>query len=306
MLKKALILLLTLTVIAGILAYSFFQPDLDKKELISKYTDQNSSFIDIDGTRVHYRVEGNGPDLLLIHGTASSLHTWNGWVNELSSDFRIIRLDLPGFGLTGPHSDRNYSAQFYTGFVSEFLDSLRIDSVYVAGNSLGGNIVWNLALTDSSRVKKLILIDPSGYPDETTPTIIRLARTPVISGLLRYVTPKFVIRGNIKGVYYRDDRVTEELVDRYYDLSLFPGNRQAFIDKSRQKTTDRSHLIPSLKIPVLIQWGEYDEWIPLVNAYRFHEALPQSELILYQAGHVPMEEIPELTASDARSFLLSQ
>ena len=95
-------------------------------ELIEKYTNENSKFINIDGLDVHYRDEGKGEVLLLIHGTFSSLHTYDVWANILKDHFRIIRLDLPGFGITGPSIDNKYSIELFTEFILEFLDAIKV------------------------------------------------------------------------------------------------------------------------------------------------------------------------------------
>jgi pimeloyl-ACP methyl ester carboxylesterase len=83
--------------------------------------------------------------VVLVHGTAASLHTWDDWTDSLKKDYRVIRMDIPAFGLTGPHPDADYSIEAYVAFLGQFLDQLDIDSMYLAGNSLGGNIAWNFA-----------------------------------------------------------------------------------------------------------------------------------------------------------------
>lgn len=289
----------------GLLFLIFRDPDLDPDRLRKKYANEDSAFLKVSGTNIHFRMEGSGPDLILIHGTASSLHTWDGWVKELRPNFRITRMDLPGFGLTGPNPQGDYSPSFYADLISAMTDSLGIDSAYVAGNSLGGTVAWHLALSDPLLVRKLILIDSGGYPDPQSqdPFIFKLARNPLAAPMLKQITPRFMIRSNIEDVYYRDSLITEQLIDRYYELTLYPGNRQAFIDKTRQKIADQSHRLASITQPVLIQWGKYDEWISPDDALKFRNDIPNSRLIRYDAGHVPMEELPVRTAADALSFL---
>ena len=94
-----------LAVALGALFLSAYRPDIPLTDLKRKYANADSRYLDIDGMPVHYRDQGQGPVLLLLHGTGASLHTWDGWIQPLENDFRIVRLDLPGFGLTGPAPD---------------------------------------------------------------------------------------------------------------------------------------------------------------------------------------------------------
>lgn len=127
--------------------------------------ESGSKFIHVDGFDIHYRDEGSPdkPVLVMVHGVMASLHTWDGWVAELSEHFRIIRLDVPGFGLTGGGQDREYDGERLVKVFGLFLDRLDLKQVSIAGNSLGGYIAWNYALANAHRVERLILIDPAGY-----------------------------------------------------------------------------------------------------------------------------------------------
>jgi pimeloyl-ACP methyl ester carboxylesterase len=278
--------------------------DLPVGELLPMYGSGGSRFAVIEGMRIHYRDEGAGPPLLLIHGTSSSLHTWDGWVQRMRGR-RIVRLDLPGFGLTGPAPDADYRAARDARIVASLLDRLRIDRVDVAGNSLGGRVALTLALEYPARVNSLILIDSRGLSGQYPPTIEQLAGLPVIGQALRWVTPRALVRRGIQGVYADPSRVTDRLVDRYYDLIRRDGNRQAMIDASAGP--DDPYLdsrLSEIKVPVLLQWGEYDRRIPLSVACRMRDGLRDATLVIYAgAGHVPMEELPDQTSADAESFL---
>lgn len=290
-----------------LLTSAFFilkSPDKPLAELKSIYCNEASKFIVIDGIDVHYRQEGSGPHLLLIHGTASSLHTWDGWVKELQNEFTITRLDIPAFGLTGPHPSGAYTSDFYVNFINEFVQKMKLNKFHLAGNSLGGGIAWSYAVAHPKKVDKLILIDASGYPKVQVPTVFKIARNPFSAFLLKNITPRSFIAKNLKEVYLDDQKVTEELVTRYHDLTLREGNRQAFVDRARIALRYPYEYINQVNVPTLIQWGEFDEWISLEDAKRFHEEIPDSQLFTYKAGHVPMEEIPLTTARDAREFLV--
>jgi pimeloyl-ACP methyl ester carboxylesterase len=280
--------------------------DVSVETLKANYANSESEFVEIDGMQVHYRDEGKGIPLILIHGTSASLHTWDAWTEELKKNFRVIRLDLPAFGLTGPHPQRDYKIPTYVQFLHKFLQKLSIESAYMAGNSLGGLITWEYALAYPQEVKKMILLDASGYPStRPRPWVFRLAGTPILNQIVRYVTPKFFFKNNLAQVYADDRKISEELITRYFDLNLREGNRQAFIDRSQTTGETNWRKIKQINLPTLLLWGKEDTWTPLSFAERFKADLPQSKLIIYEnVGHIPMEEQPEITVKDAQAFLL--
>lgn len=276
-------------------------------QLKKQYANDGSKFIQVMGMNVHYRDQGEGPVVVLVHGTSSSLHTWNVWTDSLKQDFRVIRMDLPGFGLTGPNPSGDYSMASYDHFLHAFLDSLGVGKISLAGNSLGGNIAWSYALEYPDQVEKLILIDASGYPRMSRlPFVFRLAKIPVLSKIITLVTPKFLVRKSLEEVYYDDSKITNSLVTRYYRLSLRKGNREALVQRLQQSAQDSSlyKRIPELKMPVLIMWGRQDQWLSLQKAYRFQDDIPQAQLVVFdKAGHVPMEEIPDRSVQVFEHFL---
>jgi len=253
---------------------------------------------------VHYVAEGKGDTLLLIHGTSSSLQTWDGWSDELKDDFTLVRLDLPGFGLTGPHPNHRYRIRDYVDVLYEFTDSLQLDEFTIVGNSLGGTIAWHYALRYPEQLTKMILIAPGGYPTDSEASLVfKLARNSLTASLLRHVTPRRFIRNNLKEVYYSDSLITEQLIDRYYELVLREGNREAFVHRANVQDTSRHDELSSISVPTLIQWGRYDKWISVALADSFSAHIPASEIIIYESGHVPMEENPQETVRHAKDFL---
>jgi len=296
----------TLAVVA--LVASQIRPDLPLDQLKAEYTNKASRFIELDGMEVHYRDEGTGSVLVLVHGTSSSLHTWDGWQRHLADHFRIIRMDLPGFGLTGPNAGGDYTIQAYVRFLKAFLDRIGIRQCSMAGNSLGGFITWRFALAYPEMVKKMILIDAAGYPHHRDdPLVIRAGKLPVVNKLFTLVTPRYFVTKSLRDVYFDEQKVTDGLVDRYYDLACRPGNRLAFIQRVSSKEASKAEQISSIQTPTLLQWGRHDTWISLEKGERFEHDLPNARLIVYEnAGHVPMEEVPGPTAADARQFLLER
>ena len=283
--------------------------DISVEELKKEYANEDSKFIEINEMQVHFRDEGEGFPIVLVHGTASSLHTWDAWTNELKKTNRVIRMDLPAFGITGPNKNADYSIESYTTFLHSFVEKLNLEKFHLAGNSLGGNIAWNYAAEHPAKVEKLILVDASGLPtNKEPPAIFKMAKTPVLRSLFLYVTPKMLITKNIKEVYADDDKVTDELVTRYHQMALRAGNRQAFIDRAKTDfkldakiNTDR---LKSIQTPTLLIWGAKDLWIPLDNGKRMNRILVNSKLeVLENSGHVPMEENPKESLELLKNFL---
>ncbi|WP_020532703.1 alpha/beta fold hydrolase [Flexithrix dorotheae] len=275
-------------------------------ELIQKYTNEHSRFLPVKGTLIHYRKEGRGPNLLLLHGSFSSLHTFDEWTKILSKKFTVIRLDLPAFGLTGPMPNDQYNIPTYLRYIDCFLRMLKIEKVSIAGSSLGGWIAWEYALQFPKKVKKLILIDAAGFiTDNQLPLPFRMAKTPFLNKVIKFVIRKSLLEDFVREVYFNKSKVTQELADRYYDLFTREGNPEAFLKMVNSRYKDNSNHLKDLKVPTLILWGKEDCWIPVANAYRFHEIIPTNDLIIYDlVGHLPMEEIPEDSALDVTSFLL--
>lgn len=295
-------------IVLGALFLAAYRADIPLSDLKIKYGNAASQYINVLGMPVHYRDEGSGPVLLLLHGTGASLHTWDGWIETLRHDFRIVRLDLPGFGLTGPNPTGDYRIGSYVNFVNEFATALNLGQFHVAGNSLGGRIAWNYALTHPDRVAKLILIDSAGYPRPEAVNdslIFRVARIPIVNWLFTVMTPRSLTENSLREVYGDPDKVTDELVDRYFELALRPGNRQAFVERVLDARDDLDGDHRKISQPTLIMWGMEDRWIPIADGRGFADDIAGSRLISFPGvGHIPMEELPGQSARTALTFLV--
>ncbi|MBI3568014.1 MAG: alpha/beta hydrolase [Gemmatimonadetes bacterium] len=293
----------------ALVAFSW-APDRTVAELAPRWAPPPSKFVAVAGMQVHVRDEGPRADslpLVLMHGTSASLHTWNGWTDSLSKSHRVIRFDLPGFGLTGPMPGGDYTMAHYVVVVSSLLDSLHLGRVILAGNSFGGEVAVMVTRAQPDRVAKLILVDAAGYPMRSTsvPLGFRLARSPLFSKLMLVTLPRAIIESSVRNVYGNPSLVTPELVDRYYELTLRAGNRQAVADRFRQSPSDGiAGEVAQLKLPTLILWGSRDRLIPPENAERFHHDIAGSTLVIFDGlGHVPHEEDPARTVAVVRRFL---
>lgn len=295
--------------VAGFIVLNW-APDRPVEELQARWAPAPSQFIELMGMQVHLRDEGPRDDaepLLLLHGTSASLHTWEGWVADLKRTRRVISVDLPGFGLTGPFPDGDYRIAHYTAFLDALLERLKLPPVVVAGNSFGGQLAWELAVASPERVSRLILVDAAGYPRQSSsvPIGFRLAQVPALAPLMARLLPRRMIESSVQNVYGDPARVTDELVERYYQLTLRAGNRQALVQRFQQAPAgDSQDLIRQVRQPTLILWGGRDGLIAPANAERFKADIAGSRLVIFeQLGHVPQEEDPALTLLVVQGFL---
>ena len=285
-------------------------PDRPVSGLTARWAQPPSVFMDVAGVRAHVRDEGPRDDptpIVLLHGTADSLHTWSGWTEVLARDRRVIRVDLPGFGLTGPAPDGDYRVDRYVQFVGALLDALGVQQCVLGGNSFGGWISWETALAQPGRVQALILVDAAGYPIESqsVPIGFRIARVPGLNRVMQSVLPRGMIESSVRNTYGDPSRVTPELVDRYYELTLREGNRAALAQRfaAGRWAADPAR-VREVRQPTLILWGGRDGLIPLRYGEQFNRDIAGSRLVVFpELGHVPQEEDPAATVAAVSQFL---
>lgn len=304
---KKYILQFVIVLVALLGAYIYEGP-VPFEELKEKYTDEHSHFIELNGLNVHYKKKGQGMPILLIHGTSASLHTWSAWEEILSKHYTTYSIDMQGGGLTTPPADKDYSIAAYRELIDAFVTELDIDSFYLAGNSLGGHTAWDYAANSNlkNRVKKLILVDPSGFfdPMQPKPVVFQLAQFDFLFKIIEHLNTKAFVVKSLKEVYYNDDLITQETINQYVDLNHREGNRIGFFLKVRQKETGDKQDLKKISCPTLILWGENDQWIPITLADIFTANIPDNKLIVYpECGHLPMEEIPNESVQDVMNFL---
>ncbi len=306
MIKSLKIVAILLT---GAFLLSSCDSDIPAAQLKAKYQKANSTFVDIDGVSVHYIMEGRMEDslpIVFIHGTSASLHTWDTLSSLLKTNKKIIRLDLPAFGLTGPNRLNQYSFNFYNQFLDEFLLKLNVTKCIVAGNSLGGSIAWNYAIASPDKVKQLILLDASGYPkkDEKGSLGFKLAAIPVLNQALKHISPISLIRKSLEDAFYNKSLVTEKMVQQYHDMLLREGNRAAVLELFQHPMKPDATKIKTITQPTLIIWGKEDQLISYTNAALFKQDIRDSRvLMLDKVGHIPMEEAPNQVAAAIIEFI---
>ena len=305
---------------AAILAVAFMlvrTPDAKRDEMIAKYGGDHAMFADgAGGMRVHWRDDGcrDCPAIVLIHGSNASLHVWEPLVRQLSGEYRIISYDQPGHGLTGPHPRNDYTAAAMFEALNAVANAARVDHFYLGGNSMGGWVAWRYALAYPERVDGLFLIDSAGAPlreGESPPPLnlgFRLMRHPALRPLVEQITPRSLVRKSLLDTVADDALVTDAMVDRYWELLRFPGNRRATAIRARTDREDSfAGRLNEISDPTLILWGKEDQLVYATAAETFAERIPTAEVVIFDGvGHMPMEEAPEATANAIRRFLEAQ
>lgn len=296
-------------VVAGFVAVNW-APDRPVEELKARWAPPPSAFVPLGGMQVHVRDEGRRDDpvpIVLLHGTSASLHTWDGWVRALENQRRVIRVDMPGFGLTGPTPDGDYTIEAYTRFAIAVLDHFGLQHCVMAGNSFGGWVAWETALAQPGRVDALILVDSAGYAiqSESVPIGFRVAKIPVLNRIMDVTLPRSLVASSVRNVYGDPSKVTPELVDRYYEITLREGNRASLVQRFAQAPLGIDEArIRELKVPTLILWGGRDRLIPLEYGALFNRDIAGSRLVVFDdLGHVPQEEDPARTVATVKDFL---
>lgn len=313
-LVRGFLALLAVLVIAFLIVRT---PDTDAAEMRAKYGAPPSQFVQIgDGVTVHLRDEGpkDAPVIMLLHGSNADLHTWEPWVQALKGQYRVIRFDQVGHGLTGPDPQHDYSRANYVEDILQVADKLGLGTFILGGNSMGGKHALAFAAAHPERLAGLVLVDASGGPmlnvgkkeDEDSGNIgFTIAQTPGINLLVEQITPRGLIRQSLEQSVSVKAVVTEAAVDRYWELLRYPGNRRATLKRFGYPYDPLTEAeIAGITTPALILWGEEDRLIPVEAGQWLAKTLPRNRLVIYpKIGHLPQEEAPEATLGDLRAWL---
>ncbi len=296
--------------IAFLLALSVWlawTPDKTEQVLLQSYSRPGTARLMVQQQPVFVQDSGprDAPVILLLHGFGASLQAWDDWAPALEKNLRVLRIDIPGFGLSGPAVNQDYSDAADVARVIAVMDQLGVQQVIVAGHSMGGRIAWNLAAAHPERVSKLVLLSPDGFPDPNAKSD-KTYEVPALLGLLPYSLPKWALRmGGVAPAFADDSQLTPQMMQRYHDMMLAPGVRTALLERMRQtRNSDPVVRLQSIKAPTLLIWGEKDAFIPLSNAQDYLKAMPQAKLVtLPGIGHVLHEEAPQASVQAVLDFL---
>lgn len=300
-----------LIALALITLYTMRSPDSDPKEMLAKYGQTPSKFLKLeDHLVIHMRDEGpeGAPVIVLLHGSNADLHTWQPWVESLEGKYRVIRYDQIGHGLTGADPQGDYSIAGQEARLAQIVDRLGLRKFVLAGNSMGGNLALAYAMKHPDRLSGLVLVDAGGAPitqQGKSNLGFKLAATPGVSWLMQEVTPRFVVEKSLRQSVANQKIVTDAMIDRYWELLRYPGNRAATMKRfALPRVPFTTQQLAGIKVPTLIMWGEEDSLIPFQAAKVFNAAIPGSKLVSYKGiGHLPMEENAAQSAADLQAWL---
>ena len=286
-----------------------YPSDISKESIEAKYLLESSDFIEIDGVNIHFAIDGSGPDLLLLHANYANLIDWNPWVNLLKDHYRVIRIDIPGHGLTAADPSNDYSMQRTIFLLEGFLNAFEVQKLSIAGASLGGTIGLHYTRRNPEKVENLILVSPGALNPR-----IRGRNEPVKLPkpfeIIAYFTPRLITESLLRGGFGDPENVTEELIDRWYDLLLREGQRDAQIARVNQYVSgDIDQVLSEVRAPALIMWGKKNNVVPVDLAYEMKDMMKNSlriEMIIYESGgHQLVQELGIQTGKDALEYLMN-
>jgi len=308
---KKLLLFLFLILISCSIYVCFLRKDLilPSEYIINKYKEADSKFINWRGAKLHYTDTGSGFPIIMIHGFGGSFKDFKDLDSLMNHEYRIIRVDVPGFGLSefpGEATAATNFTQVYNEYFDFLIDTLHLDSFYLMGNSLGGMMSWSLALRYPDKIKKLVLFNSAGYDmDEVEKTAnVKRFQNPFIKVALKRGVPYFMTERGVNRVFYNKNGVNEAKIQRMNDFWNKEGALNQIISMANSKNYLDEKDIKNITVPTLIIWGTKDVIVQPKYAERFHQDIKGSELIVYDAcGHVPMIEYPEKVYKDVSTFL---
>ena len=281
-------------------------PDLARERLLQSYARAGTAQLMV-GVQPYF-IQDTGPrdapTLVLLHGFGASLQTWDAWSQALETQWRVVRIDVPAFGLTGPAVNNDYSDEADVARLLALLDHLGLQRVAVGGHSMGGRIAWNFAAAHPERVSHLVLVAPDGFPDPRSTTEFTYQVSPWL-GLMKLSLPAWALKMGVAPAYGDEKLLTADTMRRYQDMMRAPGVRTALIERMRQsRNSDPVPRLQSLKMPILLVWGDKDAFIPISNAQDYLNAIPHATLAsIPLAGHVVHEEAPQPSVQAVKEFL---
>ncbi len=278
-------------------------------EIVAKYADPDSKFVVLegaDGIRVHYKDQGAGPAVLLVHSSGGDLKDWDPWVAVLGKDYRVVRLDLPAFGLTGNVPSGNYSVDRYLALVDALMDHLGIERFAIVGTSYGGLVAFRYAATRVERISALVLANSAGIEYGGRKGTTERPRNPA-----KYFTPELktsaMIDAALKGIINDPAKVTPAMVQRKTDYANVIGrDREAFVATQLYERGNPQRVLSHVRAPALVLWGGDSRGLSPETAQAFADGMKNAksaQKIIYPGGgHLLHIEKPEATVKDVKAF----
>ncbi len=281
--------------------------DIPAERLEAKYADRTSRFINIDGARIHYRDEGEGPAVLLLHANFGNLIGWNPWVDALKDSYRVVRMDFTSHGLTGPDPSGDYTQARTLELTEKFINAMDLGNFSIGGTSMGGTVAIHFTNKYPERINSLILLSPGSLEGKEQKADGR-GEVPDIAYVLKYILPRALPKSMLESGFGDKEKLTDELIDRWYDMWMREGQREAQLDRLQQyKAGDIENIIRTLQPRTLLLWGEANTRADFSQAGEFQELLENVESLKFISypgvGHMAVQEAGEESGHDVRAFL---
>lgn len=293
--------------VGGLAAFAvaaFVYRDIPAEVLEARYANEASRFLNIDGVRIHYRDEGSGPPVVLLHANFASLIGWDPWVEALADGYRVIRFDMTSHGLTGPDPTGDYTLERTIALTERFVDALGLERFTIGGTSLGGTVSIHYTARHPERVEKLILLSPGALEGRDQ---MQRRSVPSAARVLEYVLPRALPAFMLRTAYGDPARLSDAVIDRWHDLWLREGNRAAQLTRlDVYESGDLEGALAAIRVPTLLLWGEANPQASVEQAYELRELMTGTEvrMIVYPGvGHMAVQEAGAEIAPAVRAFL---
>lgn len=256
----------------------------------------------VDNINLNYKISGNdkNPPILLIHGLFSSSDDFLSLSKKLSDRYRVISLDLIGFGLSDKGSNLDYSSENMAKLCNDLMSSLGYKRFSVLGHSMGGGVAIHMALNYQNSIDKLILVDSTGIGEHLhiDPPKILLKE-----GLLSYFPQLAMYSLNFNNPKYINYSVFEK--NLFYNRHM-DSNTVGKVIKNCKSIDNVKDRLKDIHAKTLIVWGSKDDVLPVDNAYVFNDQIKDSKLsIISNCGHMPFAEAEDLFVGEVVSFMTS-
>lgn len=287
------------------------QPEyLSIDQLRQRYGDEQSRYITIKGVEVHYKDEGSGPVLLMVHGSQSTLRTWDRMTERLKSRYRIVRFDIPGYGLSGRVSDEAAANVTPEDIAEGLVDALDITRLTGIGVSSGGTMVTYLAARRPDLVERLIL---SNMPSDPVKTDHLVMPESFLAAQRRFQATRYYDQDfwvQYLGFFSGDpERISQKTLIEYWDFNRrVPEDHPIAMVARIGDGVEAREKMARVTAPALLIWGTADKLLPEVAADALEGYLPNSQIsrvLMPDVGHYPPLEVPDRFADLSAAYIES-
>ncbi|WP_458414812.1 alpha/beta fold hydrolase [Schinkia sp. CFF1] len=263
-------------------------------------------YIELNNVKVYCEYSlNNKPPLLLIHGVAATIYTFNELIPLLEEHFSIVAIDLPGFGMSEKSRSFVYSFKNYAEIVAGCIEHFKLKNVNIVGHSMGGQIALFTAKLFPEKVNKLVLLASSGYLKRANKAVIYCTYLPFFKYFIKREVNKKEVKEVLKNVFYDHSLITKGHVDEFGKPLKEEGFYISLLRLLRHREGDlSSEELKTILAPILLLWGEDDKVVSVQVGHRLVKDLPNAKLITYEkTGHLISEERPNEVFQQILSFV---